>query len=327
MFRLKSIVLMLLVSLSLLAVACDSPSPSPTATSAPAAQPTATVAAATATAVVPTAVPTPSLFPYRVTDSDGKEVVFDKAPERIVSIDSAPVEILFAIGEGDRIVGTHDFITYPPETADIAKVGSAFGLNVEQIVALKPDLVFIFSQGNKEALEKAGLKVLYLKSLNDDFRAIPDSIRMWGRITGSVDASETVAADFESRLKAIEAGMSTRGDGPRAFQDEGDLWTPGPDTLTGAVFRLLKLQNIAYDVSGYYQMSPETIVSRNPQVIVASYGDTISKRPGMEKVDAVVNSRIYIPDDDSLSVPGTRYISGVEKLAKWVYPDLALAGK
>ena len=53
-------------------------------------------------------------FPYSVVDSNGKILTFDQAPKRIVALDSAVVEILFAIGEGDRIVGVHNLVSFPP---------------------------------------------------------------------------------------------------------------------------------------------------------------------------------------------------------------------
>ena len=273
---------------------------------------------------VPAPIPEPvaAPFPYTVIDSNGRDVTFDAPPERIVSFDSAVVETLFAIGEGERIAGTHDFVSHPPEAADIPRLGDAFNINLEATVALEPDLVFVFSDGLLPDLERAGLKVLYQKSLTDDFRKVAGNIRMWGRITGSLDAAEALATQFEDRVARIEGTMASRGDGPSVFQDEGELWTPGPDTLIGEVFRLLKLRNIARDISGYAQLSPEVIVEGDPEIIIASYGDTISDRPAFRNVQAVKSNRVYVPQSDALSVAGPRYIDGVEELARWVYPDL-----
>ena len=300
--------------------------PEPTSTVAPTPVPaTPTAEPATPVPATPTAEPTTpaaALFPYAVIDSNGNEVIFEGPAQRIIAMDSAVVETLFAIGQGHRVAGTHDFASYPPETADIAKVGDAFNMNIEATIALEPDLVFIFSDTFLPDLEKVGLKVLYLKSLSDDFRKVADNIRMWGRITGSRDAAEAVAAGFEGRVARIEETMATRSEGPTVFQDEGDLWTPGPDTLIGEVFRLLKLQNIAHDISGYAQLSPEVIVDRDPQLVIASYGDNISGNPAFQDLAAVKGGRIYIPSSDALSVAGPRYIDGIEELARWAYPEL-----
>ena len=310
-----------------LLLGCGSPAADPTATVVPtAAPPTATAiptaAPPTATAI-PTAAPTPTpaLFPFTVTGTNGREVVFDVPPERIVAIDSAVVEILFAIGEGQRVAATHDFVSYPPEVEDIPRIGDGFNLNTEAILALDPDLVFVFSEGSVADLERVGLRVLYLQSLNDDLRQVPENIRLWGSIVGSPASADVVASDFEDRVARIEDAMAQLGDGPSVFQDVGGLWTPGPDTLIGSVFDLLKLRNIAHDISGYAQINPEVVVERRPEIILASDADAIESNPAFADVPAVKDGRIFVPPG-LFSVAGPRYIDGVEALAKWVYPEV-----
>jgi iron complex transport system substrate-binding protein len=131
-----------------------------------------------------------------------------------------------------------------------------------------------------------------------------------------------VAADFTARVEAVRQVVDSVSEGPAVFQDEGDLWTPGPDTLIAEVFDLLKLRNIAHDVTGYAQLSPEVLVERDPEIIIASYGDGISGNPAFQGIKAVVEGRVYVPDSDALSIAGPRYVDGIEALARWVYPDL-----
>ena len=149
----------------------------------------------------PVPTPTPSLFPVKLTDANGKEVVIEKPPTRIVSIDSDSVEILFAMGEGHRIIATHDFVDYPPETADIERVGGAFALNLEKIVELEPDLVYIFFDRFVPDMESLGLKVLYIKSLNSNLQDVAEHFRLWGRITGNAQAAEKEVEKFSHALQ------------------------------------------------------------------------------------------------------------------------------
>ena len=316
----KAAFFLVLASLLSVAIGCGGSEP-PSPTTAPAtATPTQVAATPTATPVPsPTAIPD---FPLTLMDSNGNEVVFDSPPERIIAYDSAVVEILFAIGEGERVIGTHDFVSHPPEAADIPRLGSAFNIDIEAAVAMEPDLVFVFSPTFLEQLENVGLKVLYLESLQDDFIKVADNIRLWGRIIGNQDGAEAAAVEFESRVRKVIETMSGAGEGPNVFQDEGGLWTPGPDTLIAEVFEVLKMGNIAHDISGYAQLSPEIIVERDPQVIIASYGDGISGNPAFADVSAVKNGRIFVPSSDALSIAGPRFVEGIEELAKWVYPDL-----
>ena len=101
-----------------------------------------------------------------ILDGFGNEVIITSPPERIVAYDSAAVEILFALGEGSRIVGTHDFVTHPEEAQNIKRLGSAFEINVETILSLNPDLVFLFSPAFLDDLQGAGINVLYVPNRN-----------------------------------------------------------------------------------------------------------------------------------------------------------------
>ena len=281
------------------------------------------VAAPTSTPA-PTQTPTPAkvLFPFTVVDGNGEEFVFDAPPERILAYDSAVVEILFAIGEGHRIAGTHDFVEFPPEAADIPRFGSAFDMNIEAIVELAPDLVYIFSPGFLEDLRNANLNVLYIETLTDDLEKTADVIRLWGDIVGSPEPAETLAADFKARVDAIKTALAGVDQGPSVFRDEGGLWSSGPDTLMGEVFDLLKLQNIAHDVTGFAQVSPEIIVERDPEFLVISSFSDMTENPAFKDISAIANDRIIRLEGEPLSVAGPRFIEGIETLAKAIYPDL-----
>jgi len=182
-------------------------------------------AATPAPTPVPTPTPTLSPFPLKLTDANGKEVVIEEPPTRIVSFDSDSVEILFAMGEGHRIIATHDFVDYPPETADIERVGGAFALNLEKIVELEPDLVYIFFDRFVADLENLGLKVLYKKSLNSKLQDVAEHFRLWGRITGNPQAAEDEIEKFQSRLAAIEAKLSEVERGPSVYHRSRTLPT------------------------------------------------------------------------------------------------------
>ncbi len=271
---------------------------------------------------IPLSANSPDLFPVTIFDSNGSEIVFEEPPSRIIAMDSSVVEILYAMGEGHRLAGTHDFVSYPPESLVIPRVGDAFNLNLEALLELDPDLVFLFSPGAIPDLERLGIKTLYLNDLQQDLKGIPKSIRLWGSIVGNPEASSRLALEFEGKIAEIESKMEGVTSNQSVFQDEGELWTPGPGTLIGSVFSLLRLTNIAFDISGYAQLSPEIIVERNPDIIISSYGDRISTNPAFSEVNAVKSHRVFVPQGDILSVPGPRYASGVEELAIWIYPEL-----
>ncbi len=309
--------------LAAVAAACGSPPP-PAPDPTPAPEPTATAAprpTATSQAVAEQE-PAPAHEPVSVVDGNGDTIVFDEPPERIVAYDASVVEILFAMGEGHRVAATHDFVTHPPEAASVPRVGSAFDISVEAILALEPDLVFLFSPGFVEDLRAAGLRVLYLPSRSAGFADTAEDMRLWGRIVGNPAAGEELAADFEERLASLRETLAGVESGPRVFRDEGGLWTPGPDTLIGEVLDLLRVENIAADISGFAQISPEVVVERDPEVIIATEFSTVDSDPAFSSVTAVREGRVIRMDGEPLSVPGTRFMQGVEDLARAIYPDL-----
>ena len=268
--------------------------------------------------------PAPGSYPLVITDSSGQEVIFEKPPERIVAYESAAVETLYAMGEGTRIVGTHDFVGHPPEALDIPRVGGAFQINREKIVELEPDLIHTFYSGSLPDLENLGATVLYLE-LPENLEGIAEQMRMWGRITGNTEAAEKVAADFESGLKYLEDRIASVEEGPRVFHDDSEFFTRGPDTLLGRVYTLLNAQNIAE--GGYGQLSPEVIVDKDPEVIITTFPDglqAIKDNPALQGVSAVKEGRLYAIDAGvfSISVPGPRFVEAMEELARLIHPDL-----
>ena len=271
-----------------------------------------------------TPVPTSTPFPIVMTDSNGKQVIFSSPPERIVAFDSEAVEILFAMGEGHRIVGTHGFVDYPPEADDIPRVGDAFNMDFEQIVALEPDLVYIFFDRFLPELEDLGLKVLYIKSLNSNLEDVKTNFRNWGRLMRNAQAAEAEVEKFQSRLATLDEKLDGVEKGPRVYHHTFDFWTPGGDTLFARIYERLKAELVTSEISGFAQISPEEVVVKDPQVIVtpASAADQVTDNPALRQTSAVKNGRVVIPRRGSLAVAGTRLVEAIEELAEFLYPEL-----
>ena len=152
-------------------------------------------------------------------------------------------------------------------------------MDIEAIVALEPDLVYVFYDRFNADLERAGLKVLYMKSLSHGFTEVADQIRMWGAITGGTEEAEHVAGDFDERVHDIEHKMEEVEDTWTVYSHGFDWWTPGRNTLVNDVFELLKLENVA-DFEGYQQINPEIIVANEPDIIMADSVESVTEDPG-----------------------------------------------
>jgi len=271
----------------------------------------------------PTVTPVPS-FPLTLTDSDGKDLVLEAAPERIIAFDAASVETLFALGAGDRIVGTHSFVFYPPEIADIPKVGDAFSLDAEKVAELQPDFFYTFFKIDNPQLDALNIPILWMDSPTR-LDEIPDRMRMWGEIIGKPEEGESLARTTEMAYADLRDKLAGVQEGPRIFYDTSDFWTPGPDTFQGDFFSFLKAQNIASGVSGWAQLSAEVLVEKDPEVILISpYGDpkTYTDNPAFSGISAVKNGRIYTINADYTDIPGPRIVQGLEEIGKLLYPEL-----
>jgi len=103
------------------------------------------------------------------TDQLGRTVTLDSVPQRLISMSPADTEILFALGLGDRMVAVTEYCDYPPETAGKPTIGGFYNPNIEEIVALSPDLVFaapIHKDQVIPQLEAKGIKVLAVTPVN-----------------------------------------------------------------------------------------------------------------------------------------------------------------
>ncbi len=270
----------------------------------------------------PTPTPVP-LFPLTITDSNGNDITFDAPPERIIAFDSAAVEILYALGEEDRIAGTHTFVDYPPETADTPRVGDAFNMDFEQVVAQDPDLVYIFFDRFVPELQDLGLKVLYIKSLSDDLEQTMEHFRLWGRILGNPDSAAAEISTIQARIQAIEDKLADVEQGPRVYHHGFDFWTPGGNTLMARIYELLKAELVTADLEDYVQISPEELVLRDPEIIISNEFNIqqVHDSAALAETTAVKNGSVVQTSRGSLDVAGTRLMDAIEELAELIYPD------
>lgn len=101
----------------------------------------------------------------RLTDDSGRSVTLARPAQRIISLTPHMTELLFAAGAGGRVVGTVEFSNYPPAAQRIVRIGDSAQLDLERIVALRPDLIVVWQYGNAQRqldkLLRLGIPVYY----------------------------------------------------------------------------------------------------------------------------------------------------------------------
>jgi iron complex transport system substrate-binding protein len=250
-------------------------------------------------------------------------VTLTASPRRIVAYDATTVEILFALGAGDRVVGTHSFVTYPPEVSSVPKVGDAFTVSLEKVAELQPDLFAIFYDRFTPDVQRLGVPVLYLET-STTLKAVPERIRVWGRILQMEAKAEEVARGYEARLAALQSRLADVPQGPRVLHEVGDLWVAGTGTFEADVYAVLKAQNVAAKVQSYAQLSTEEIVALDPQVVVTTYpgaAQAFAANPAFKDLSAVKNKRVVEVDGATFSTPGLHMLDALDALAKLLYRD------
>ncbi|HHV35634.1 MAG TPA: cobalamin-binding protein [Syntrophomonadaceae bacterium] len=268
-----------------------------------------------------------------VTDDSGTELKLDKYPERIISLTPSNTELLFALGLGERVVGVTTYCDYPQEVNQKVRIGDLKG-NVEEIVALKPDLVIAKAVLNEDVVDKLRkLDVPVLCVDPESIEGIYRSIELISKVTGTDSAGDKLISDIKEQIAAVQQKVADipQEERLKVFIEVGcdPLYTAGGDTYVDELVRLAGGINIANDIKGYQMYSLETVVKNNPDVILAAdsyYVDVkqeINKRPGWDTIKAVQQGHIISDIDTNLvNRPGPRCAQAVETLAQAIYTDL-----
>lgn len=318
----KTISLLLIALLALAAFAGCAPAAD---TSAAEPVPTETIAEATAE-------PTEAAAGVTITDMTGREVTLDEPATRVVALSAADCEVLYAVGAGDLLVGRGEYCDYPAEVLDVPAVESGAETNLEQIIALEPQVLLMSSMAQTEdqvaQLEAAGIKVVVSDA--QDIAGVYEAIAMIGALTGHDEQAATVIENMKATFTDLAAHADEL-EGKSVYFEvsplQYGLWTAGSGTFMDEIATMLGLTNIFADVSGWAEISEEQVLAANPDIIVTIamyYGEgqtpeeEILSRAGWQDVTAVKNGDILNLADNELSRPGPRLADGAQALFDFV---------
>lgn len=238
---------------------------------------------------------------------------------RIVSLNPAATELLFAIGAGSDVVGRTAWCDYPPEAKAVPSLGDGINPNLEAIVARKPDLVLLYTSGqNAEAARRlANLGIPALRFRTDSLSDVSRLARVFGRLTGREPAADSVARLFEADLASVTVPAPARR--PTVFLL---VWDQPPMTVGRGSF-LTELieraggENVFADVaSSSAPVSIEAVAARNPDVILLLGNEppAFAERPEWQVVRAVREQRFVRADGSEFSRPGPRAPQAIRRL-------------
>lgn len=267
-------------------------------------------------------------YPVEVRDSLNRVVTVAKRPERIISLAPGLTETTFAIGAGPRLVAVTTLDTFPPECKELPRIGgfAPETINVEAILALKPDLVLAggrFQEPVVRVLERQGLPVVVIDPTT--LEAVQESILQVGKLAGNLAEARDLNQNFSRRLQSVRQRWEGIPDAerPRVFYVLWDepLMTVGPRTFVGQMIELAGGKNIFGDSrQDYPRISDEVVLGRNPEILLvpdhggASIPARICKRPGWNRLQPVAAGQIGTLPEDLVNRPGPRLIEGLEAI-------------
>lgn len=270
-------------------------------------------------------------YPVTVTDNAGNAVTIDKEPQKIVSLSPATTEILFALDQGDKVVGRTKYCDYPEAALAVADVGSFNSPTLEKIIELAPDLVVasdFISDEIKQQLEATGARVITFNAANID--GVLANIVQAGEVTNANDAAKEIVEKMTADRKALIEKAQTVKTQKSVFFDIGKFYSAGPGSTLDSMLTDLNAVNIAADgIEQWPQLSTEEIIADNPDVYISLYTkpEEIKATAGFDKINAIINDQLvyfeYLtPESDMIQRPGPRIIEGMALIAESIYPEI-----
>jgi len=280
--------------------------------------------------------PGPS-FAATVVDQAGRTVSIPNAPKRIVALAPSLAEIVFDLGQGARLVGVTQFSDFPAEAKSLPRVGSYVRLDLERIVALKPDLCLGIRDGNPkhqvEKIEAAGIPVYVIDPR--DIKAVMDAIRGVGGVLGVPTKAETLVSDMSDRIAQVRRLVATTHSRPRVFFQlySPPIVTAGSKTFIHELITIAGGVNLGAGSVDYPRFSWEKVLSLDPEVVVVTAMGSKQKPEQMKaqwqqwpQLAAVRSGRVHVVNDNLFDRPTPRLIDAMETLLRILHPELFGAG-
>ena len=266
------------------------------------------------------------------TDMTGREITLDSPAAKIVALTASDVEIIYALGAGDLLVGRGEYCDYPAEVLEKPVVKSGAETNLEEILALEPDVVIMATMAQTvdqvNALEEAGVKVIVSDAQNLD--GVYTAITMIGQIVGKNDEAAAIVKEMQDTFADIRA--KTEDFGKTIYFEvsplQWGLWAAGKGTFMDELASICGLTNAFADVDGWGAVSEEQVFDKDPDYIVTTsmyWGEgptpveEILGRAGWDQLKAVKNNQIFNADSNEITRPGPRLMDAVKALYDFVY--------
>ena len=261
-----------------------------------------------------------------VTDDFGRKVTVRYPPERIITLAPGPTAMLRAAGAGGQVVATIEYSGQPASESKLPKIGSADAVDMERLIALRPDVVVVWPDGNNPAqiatLERLGIPVYRQEAVTLD--GIGESLRRLGTLAGTSEEADREAGALEARLAGLRTKYGKVSHPPSVLLEVWDrpLYTVGGRELLSDVLRVCGTRNVFADLPGRAPaVGVEAVIARNPDIIIAaappgSGADWLAEWKRFPSIRAVRSGRLLSFEDQRLIGLGPGVIDATAELCR-----------
>jgi iron complex transport system substrate-binding protein len=260
-----------------------------------------------------------------VVDDSGRRVVLARPAQRVISMSPHVTELLFAAGGGTRIVGAMNYSDYPEAARRIPLIGSNSQIDLERVIALKPDLLIVWQSGNTARqlaqLQSLGIPVFYSEPRSVE--TVATSLLRFGQLLGTEPVANTAAAQFRAKVAALRTRYASRPPVTVFYQAwDNPLYTLNGEQIASDAIRLCGGRNIFENLKTIApQVGVEAVVQLDPEAIVGGKFYTPQDRglaiwKPYRGMTAVKRNNLFTLDEELLTRAGPRIVDGAARLCE-----------
>ncbi len=270
-------------------------------------------------------------------DRAGNPITVPEKIEKIASLAPSNTHILDALGMSSKIIALD---TYSQKPAALKKDVPVFNMmkpDVEKLIKLNPDVVFITGMSNAKGADPfkpvrdAGICVICIPSSNS-IQGIYDDIMLIANVTKTSGEGKAIVSDMKKKIasyKKIAKKIPAEKQKTVYFEIAAApyAYSFGTDTFLNEIIELISAKNILADQKSWVSVSEEIVLAKNPDVILTIVNylpkpiEEIKGRPGWNTLNAVKNNKVYRIDTNSASQPCQNIVKAIDEIAKAVYPE------
>jgi iron complex transport system substrate-binding protein len=283
---------------------------------------------------------TPKDALIHVKDITGKDLQFEKSPEKVICLIESALSGIYMLGAQDRIIGVPGEV-YKEKTLryyskldrriaerSLPAPGNWDFVSIEQVIGLEPDLVIIWSSQSDvvTTLEQFGIPVysVMIKDFDDVYKEISD----FGKIFGCSQRADSLISITHRNLDKIKpAGVSQKPVSAYFMWAQGINETSGSTSTVEELFSCAGVRNVCEVEQEHVSISLEKLIDWNPDLIIMWYNEKLDpedvmKDPALQGIDAVKNRKVFeLPDKFSCDLWTLKMQYPVQLISAWAHPE------